>query len=121
MYIRNMEVGSPVVVPRVDRRDALLAHQDDSKGDWGVAGWSSAWRDGSPRAAFLCKWIGVYGQGLVVRHDHSLITMLSLSLLAAQHSQTPVCGDAYISIKTASDQKWPPLKGIGAQKAPFGP
>ena len=89
---RDKEVVSPVVVPRDDRRDALLAHQDDSKGDWGVAGWSSAWRDGSPRAAFLCKWIGVYSQGLVARHDHSLITMLSLSLLAAQHSQTPVCG-----------------------------
>ena len=26
---------------------------------------------------------------------------------------------AYVSNKTASDQKWTPLKGIGAQKAPF--
>ena len=28
---------------------------------------------------------------------------------------------AYISTKAACDQKWRPLKRIGAQKAPFGP
>ena len=50
---RDKEVVSPVVVPRDDRRDALLAHQGRGKGGRGFAG-RSQWRNCS-----LCKWVGV--------------------------------------------------------------
>ena len=66
-----MEVGSPVVVPRVDRGDALLAHQDGSKGGKGLAGWS-VWRSCSPRAALSLQVGGGLSQGRDVIHDHRL-------------------------------------------------
>ena len=59
---RDKEVVSPVVVPRDDQRDALLAHQGRGKGDRGFAGWSQ-WRSCSPRAAMSLQVGGGLSQG----------------------------------------------------------
>ena len=59
---RDKEVVSPVVVPRDDRRDALLAHQGRGKGGRVLAG-RSQWRDCSPRAALSLQVGGGLSQG----------------------------------------------------------
>ena len=79
-----MEVGSPVVVPRVDRGDALLAHQDGSKGGKGLAG-RSVWRSCSPRAALSLQVGGGLSQEQVVRHDHGLDHNVPLPRRGAKH------------------------------------